>query len=404
MAANFGFVVNAAQAHAGEFAAHGAGDRLAERSLADAGRTDEAQDRRLAGGCELAHREILDDPALDLLKPIVVFIENAFGFGDIDRLLFGESPRQFDERIEISTDHAVLARGFRHPFEAAKLLFRLLIDLLRHLSLGDGFAKLLHLGGFSLTLAELALDRCHLLAQQHFALTLIERSLGLLADLVRQAQNLDALGEQPGDAVDARRDVDGLEDLLALLRLQIEICSNEIGKLAGSGDRLNGGNQFLRHLRQKPQSLDRLPLQIEKPRFDFGRAGVRLLDPLDGRSHEGPAGEEIYHPEPLFALADEMAGTVGARHIAGDIGDCSDAVEIERRGIGDLRLALHDDADLALGLHRLLSGGKRLRAADRDREHGAGKQYEIAYRQDDQRIGGKARRSAARNRIGSARN
>src|SRR5436305_7666041 len=40
-----------------ELAVHGAGDRLAERGLAHAGRTDEAQDRRLAVRRELAHRD-----------------------------------------------------------------------------------------------------------------------------------------------------------------------------------------------------------------------------------------------------------------------------------------------------------------------------------------------------------
>ena len=47
-----------------------------------------------------------------------------------------------------------------------------------------------------LALAELLLDRGHLLAQQHLALTLVERGLGLLADLRRQPQHLDALRQQ----------------------------------------------------------------------------------------------------------------------------------------------------------------------------------------------------------------
>ena len=63
VAADLGLVVHAAEADADECAAHGAGDRLAERGLADAGRPDEAQDRRLALRRQLAHRQIFDDPA-----------------------------------------------------------------------------------------------------------------------------------------------------------------------------------------------------------------------------------------------------------------------------------------------------------------------------------------------------
>src|ERR1019366_4502927 len=77
--ADLGLVTHAAERHAHEFAARGAGDRLAERGLAHAGRTDQAQDRpgQLVGA--LLHGEILDDAFLDLLRAIVVVIENLLG-------------------------------------------------------------------------------------------------------------------------------------------------------------------------------------------------------------------------------------------------------------------------------------------------------------------------------------
>ena len=86
MAADLRFVVHAAEADAHELAAHGARDRLAERGLADAGRTDEAQDRRLALRRELAHGEILDDAALDLVETVMILVEDAARLGDVDRL------------------------------------------------------------------------------------------------------------------------------------------------------------------------------------------------------------------------------------------------------------------------------------------------------------------------------
>ena len=45
MAADLGLVAHAAQPHVHELAAQGARDRLAEPGLADAGRSDQAQDR-----------------------------------------------------------------------------------------------------------------------------------------------------------------------------------------------------------------------------------------------------------------------------------------------------------------------------------------------------------------------
>ena len=55
MPAYFAFVMDAAKAQSNEFAIGGAGDTLTERSLADAGRTDEAKYRTLVIRIELAH-------------------------------------------------------------------------------------------------------------------------------------------------------------------------------------------------------------------------------------------------------------------------------------------------------------------------------------------------------------
>ena len=77
MAANLGFVAHAAERHAHELAIRRARDALAERRLADAGRADEAQDRALERLHALLHREVLEDALLDLLEPVVVFLEHA---------------------------------------------------------------------------------------------------------------------------------------------------------------------------------------------------------------------------------------------------------------------------------------------------------------------------------------
>src|SRR5690606_18655922 len=57
MASDLGLVVDAAQADAYEGPIHGAANGLTERRLADSGRADEAPDRRLAAGRELAYGE-----------------------------------------------------------------------------------------------------------------------------------------------------------------------------------------------------------------------------------------------------------------------------------------------------------------------------------------------------------
>ena len=187
MAADFRLVVHAAERDAHEFAVHGARDRLAERGLADAGRPDEAQDRRLALRRQFADGEIFDDAPLDLVEVVVILVENTARLRDVDRLLLGKRPRQLDQPVEISAHHAVFASGLRHPLQPAQFLARLILDLLRHTGLGD---RVIELGDFRslafLAFAKLTLNRRHLLAQQHLALAFVERSLGLAADFLRQ--------------------------------------------------------------------------------------------------------------------------------------------------------------------------------------------------------------------------
>jgi len=66
---------------------------------------------------------------------------------------------------------------------AAQFLARLLFDLLGHPGFGDRLGELGNLGALAIVaLAELALDRRHLFAQEHLALALIERRLRLLTD------------------------------------------------------------------------------------------------------------------------------------------------------------------------------------------------------------------------------
>ena len=178
--------------------------------------------------------------------------------------------------------------------QPAQFLARLVLDLLRHAGLGDRGVELGHFRGLALlAFAELALDRRHLLAQQHLALALVERDLGLPADLLRQPQHLDAMGEQPRHLLHARRDVDRLQDLLLFLRLHVHIGDRQVGERRRRFDRLHGGQQIRRHLRQQLDRLDGLRLEIDEARLDLRRAHARLGNLHDARDQERPAATDI---------------------------------------------------------------------------------------------------------------
>ena len=172
--------------------------------------------------------------------------------------LLRNAPGQLDQPVEVAAHHAVLGGSLRHALQPPQLLARLLLHLLWHLRLGDGLAEL---GNFRrlafITLAELAANGGHLLAQQNFALPLVDGGFGLSADLVRQPQDLDALRQHARDLLHARREIDRLEDLLFLLRLHIHVSGREVRQRCRRCDGLDGGQQIRRRLREQLQGLQR---------------------------------------------------------------------------------------------------------------------------------------------------
>ncbi len=387
MTAYLRLVVHAAETDPHELAVHRAGDRLAERRLAHARRPDKAQDRRLAARRKLADGQIFDDPALDFLETEVVLIEDAARRRDVDRRLLGKAPGQVHQPVEIGPHHPVFAGGFRHALQAPQLLAGLVLDLFWHIGVADRLFELGDFGRLSLVaFAELALNGRHLLAQQDFAVARVERRLGLSADLLRQSQNLDPMGQQPRDPLQSGDDIHGLEDFLLLVRRRVHEGRHQIGERAGRIDALDGRQQFVWRLRQELYRLYRLLLEMDKAGLDLvGRRGGlgnfrRLGD------EERPAVQILDDPEPLLPLAHEMMRSIRRRDVADDIGDRPHAMQIDWQGIVDLGVALHHDADRLLLPDRSLRGLDRAGAAERDWQHHSGKQNHAAHRDDDQRV------------------
>src|SRR5213083_1793047 len=104
--------------------------------------------------------------------------------------------------------------------EAADFLERLFLHGLGHARLVDLLADLAELRA-TLVLAELFLNRFHLLAEDVFALGLVEGLLDLALDLGLQLEDLVLLGEEDRDELQALDDRGHLEELLALLERQV---------------------------------------------------------------------------------------------------------------------------------------------------------------------------------------
>ena len=197
MAADLGFVAHAAERDAHELAAEGAGDRLAERGLAHARRPDETEDRALHLFLELAHGEVFEDAFLHLFEVVVVLFEDLMRGLEVEVVLGRLAPGKFRQPFDIGPGHGRFGRVRMHAFEPAELLLGLFARLLRHLGLLDLFAKFAHVLGAVVGLAEFALDRLELLAQEVFALRLVDLAAHIGLDLLLHGEEFDLLARAP---------------------------------------------------------------------------------------------------------------------------------------------------------------------------------------------------------------
>ena len=105
MSADLGLVPHAAQRHAHEFATRGLGNRAAKRRLADAGRSDEAQDRSGQLVRALLHGQIFKNAFLDLVEPEMIEIEHVLGSLEILAHLGTLAPWNRQDPVEIIAHH-----------------------------------------------------------------------------------------------------------------------------------------------------------------------------------------------------------------------------------------------------------------------------------------------------------
>ena len=218
VAADLGLVADAADRDPLELAAQRLGDRAAEAGLADPGRADEAEDRAGRVGVELAHRQVLEDPVLDLLEVVVVGVEDLAGVGDVEVVLGLLRPGQLDQPLEVGADDAVLGRGRAAVSPAARARARRLCSACSGSSAASIFSR------SSLTSACCSSPSpssswiafsCWRRKNSRWPLSISDCDLGL--DLGAELDHLELAGEDLREVAQPLGDVDLFQQLLLLL-------------------------------------------------------------------------------------------------------------------------------------------------------------------------------------------
>ena len=236
----------------------------------------------------------------------------------------------------------------------------MLIDVGRHARLRDRFGQLGDLLQALAVLAQLLADLAHLLAQQDLLLPVVERLLGLLLDLPRELEHLDAAREQGRDAFQAVAQLGRLQELLFVGGLDVEEARDHVGEHRRGFDGLDAVGELGGRLWQQRDRFHRLLLQVQRSRLDIGIGCARLGKELDPRDEERKTAHLVEHAKAALALADEMMRPVGSGQVT-HYGSCRPhAMQVVETGILGVGLLLQQEADLGFGSHGLLRAGHRL--------------------------------------------
>jgi hypothetical protein len=132
---------------------------------------------------------------LTCVEAEVVGVEDAARLGDLDAIRLGLSPRQLDQPVEVGAQHRVLGRSRRTCAPGAAVPCCACFSPLPRASAASAIAlrsaSISTLLPLSPSPSSFWID-FNLLAQQVFALALVDARLGALVDLARQPQHFQA--------------------------------------------------------------------------------------------------------------------------------------------------------------------------------------------------------------------
>ena len=244
VAAYLRLVAHTAQRHAHEGAVGGPGDRTAQGRLADAGRTDQAQDGPLQRPDALLHGQVLEDALLDLLQPVMVFFQDSFGPGQVavgPALLL---PGHLQQPVQVVAHHGGLGRHRRHHLELAQFGHGLFLGLLGHAGFLDPLFERGNLVRRLVELAQLLLDGLHLLVQVVLALALLHLRLHAAANLALDLEHVDLAAHEAHEVFHSLARIAGLQHDLLLLERKLHVRGDRVGQPASVVQPRHAGQRF----------------------------------------------------------------------------------------------------------------------------------------------------------------
>ncbi len=312
----------------------------------------------------------------------MILFEDVLSLLQVDGLGPRLGPRDRQQPVEIVAHHGRFRRHRRHVAQLLQLRLGLDAGFLGQARLLDALFQLKQFVASVVGLAQLALDRLHLLVQIIFALGLLHLPLHAAADLLLDLQDADLAFHQAIDLLQPRRDDDGFEQGLLVGDLDRQMGGDRVRQLGRIGDLRDGAEGLGRDLLVQLHIVFELLDHGAQQSFALRRVAGLVLD-LDGFGFVvvltvGEAGQA----RARLALDQHLHGAVGQLQQLQHGGQHAGGIDGVRRRIVIDRVLLGGEQDLLLALHDLVEGAHRLLAPDEQGHDHVRKDDDVSQRQD----------------------
>ena len=383
--ANLSLVVQSAQRHPDVFALQRVGNRLAQRRLAHARRSVEAENGAFQVAAQRQHGNVLQDALLHLLHAVVVAVQYALCALQVQVVLRVFAPGQPHQRLQVGQLYVVVGRVGVHLVQFLHLLAEVLGYLV------GPFLLLGLLQQFFLLrralVAHLCLQVLDLLLQEVVALLLVDVVARLVADVQFQTLQVHLAVDDAHRVEQSLLEAVHLQQGHLLLDAERHVRADEVQRHDVVGHVLDGKRGLVGYLVAHVDVLRGLVAQVLDARLELHVVHVReILRGADGVAHHiGLVFLYFLQPEASHSLYDGRDVAVGhgqrLQHLA------VDAVVVEVGTYGGLHLTValaHHAYQSVLFLGLADERHARL-AAYQYRCHHTGEHHHVAQSQNGQR-------------------
>ncbi len=232
-----------------------------------------------------------------------------------------------------------------------------------------------------LAVAQLALDRLHLLVEVVLALRALHLALHAGLDLLLDLQDRDLALHQPEHLLQPLGHGERLQELLLALDLDAEMAGDEVGQPRAV---LRVGHRRQRLLGDRLLDLGvalELARDRARQRLDLRPLARGLLQRLGMGLEERLAAGVAGHAHPRATLDQHLHRAVGQLEELEHVGQHAGLVDALGGRVVLGGVALGGEQDLAVVAHHLLERAHRLLAADEERHDHVREHHDVAQRQ-----------------------